>query len=163
MDSYVINQAYLFLVFLLNGFLIGILFDIFRILRKTFKTSDFITYLEDIIFWIISGIITLYTIFKFNNGQIRLYIFVGIIFGSILYMLLFSKIFIKINVLVINCIKKVILKIINIILYPLKYIFKLIIKPINFVVIKIKMSNIKSIFRNLFKKSKKEELKKDFT
>ncbi len=48
------NQAYLFLVFVINGFIIGFIFDFFRILRKSFKTSDFITYLEDICFWILT-------------------------------------------------------------------------------------------------------------
>ena len=38
------NQAYLFLIFSLNGFIIGVLFDFFRILRKSFKTKDIITY-----------------------------------------------------------------------------------------------------------------------
>ena len=42
------NQAYLFLIFTINGILIGFLFDIFRILRKSFKTNDLITYIEDI-------------------------------------------------------------------------------------------------------------------
>ena len=44
------NQAFTFIIFILNGFIIGILFDIFRILRKSFKTPDSITYIEDIIF-----------------------------------------------------------------------------------------------------------------
>ena len=40
----VTNQAYLFCIFIINGIIIGILFDFFRILRKTFNTSDLITY-----------------------------------------------------------------------------------------------------------------------
>ena len=36
----VANQANLFLIFTINGILIGLLFDIFRILRKKFKTSN---------------------------------------------------------------------------------------------------------------------------
>lgn len=63
------NQAYTFIVFILNGIIIGILFDCFRILRKSFKTSDIITYIEDILFWIIAGIITLYFIFCYNNRR----------------------------------------------------------------------------------------------
>ena len=55
----VLNQANLFLIFVINGILIGVLFDIFRILRKSFKTSDVITTIEDILFWIITGIIIL--------------------------------------------------------------------------------------------------------
>ena len=56
------NQAYLFLIFILNGIIIGLLFDFFRILRKTIKTKDIITYLEDFIFWILTGAIILLTI-----------------------------------------------------------------------------------------------------
>lgn len=69
------NQAYLFLVFIINGLLIGLLFDIFRILRRAFKTSDFVTYIEDILFWILTGFSILYSIFVFNNGEIRLFMF----------------------------------------------------------------------------------------
>lgn len=54
------NQAYLFFIFILNGIIIGLLFDFFRILRKTIKTKDIITYLEDFIFWILTGTIILY-------------------------------------------------------------------------------------------------------
>ena len=59
----VINQASLFLIFVINGIIIGLVFDIFRILRKSFKTSDIITTIEDILFWIITGIIILYSIY----------------------------------------------------------------------------------------------------
>ena len=48
------NQGYLFLIFTLDGLIIGILFDIFRILRKSFKTKDIVTYVQDILFWLIS-------------------------------------------------------------------------------------------------------------
>ena len=53
----VANQANLFLIFTINGILIGLLFDIFRILRKSFKTPDIITYIEDFFFWLITGLI----------------------------------------------------------------------------------------------------------
>ena len=48
----VISQANLFLIFTLDGILIGLLFDLFRILRKSFKTADVVTYIEDTIFWL---------------------------------------------------------------------------------------------------------------
>ena len=43
------NQAYLFLVFSLTGIVIGILFDFFRILRRSIKTSNIVTYIQDMI------------------------------------------------------------------------------------------------------------------
>lgn len=48
------NQAQLFLIFTINGIIIGLLFDFFRILRKSFNTVDIVTYIEDILFWILT-------------------------------------------------------------------------------------------------------------
>ena len=153
------NQTNLFLIFIVNGVIIGLLFDFFRILRKTFKTKDFITYIEDVLFWIL--IIILYSIFTFNNGEIRLFLFLGIILGIVLYMLLFSKSVIKINVIVINFIKDILIKIFSILLLPFKFIYKLIrkmfFKPISFCIInirKISTKSFKKIHNNLKSMSK---------
>ena len=67
------NQAFLFLVFTLTGVIIGLLFDFFRILRRTIKTSNIITYIEDVLFWILTGLLILYNIWYFNNGEIRIF------------------------------------------------------------------------------------------
>jgi len=139
------NEAYLFVIFIINGVLIGILFDFFRILRKSFKTADFITYLQDITFWILTGILTLYFIFIYNNGEIRLYVFLGIILGILLYMLTISKYIIKFSVKAITFIKNIIGKIIQILNYPFTFIGKIIKKilfrPISFICI-----NLRTIF-----------------
>lgn len=149
----VTNQAYLFLIFVINGIIIGLVFDFFRILRISFKTKDFVTYIEDIIFWIITGIILLYAIFIFNNGQIRLFMFIGVGIGIISYILLVSKYVIKINVFIVNIIKKIIL-------IPLNFIYKIIKKiffrPISFVII-----NIGKFSTNIIKKAKKNIVKKE--
>ena len=42
----VYNQLFCLLIFILTGLVIGILFDIFRILRKSFKVPDIITYIK---------------------------------------------------------------------------------------------------------------------
>ena len=147
------NQAYLFLIFAVNGIAIGLLFDLFRILRKSFKTNDFFTYIEDIIFWILTGIILLYSIFTFNNGEIRLFMFLGLFIGILMYMLMISSYVIKINVYIINLLKKIIGFIIHIFAIPFQYIYKLlrktIFRPILFLFI-----NIRKISTNSFKKIK---------
>lgn len=146
------NQAYLFLIFILNGFLIGILFDIFRILRKSFKTTDFITYIQDILFWILTAFIVLYSIFKFNNGELRGFIFIGIFIGIFIYLLLFSKSFIKSNLIIIDIIKKIIY---YIIISPfkliLKIIKKIIFRPASFIIINFRktLSNLIIKLKNL--------------
>ena len=119
----VINQSYLFLIFTLNGILIGFLFDFFRILRKIFKTANYITYIEDILFWILTGISIIFFLYKFSDGNLRVFIFIGLIFGFILYMLTLSKIIINIFVHIINFIIKILEKIFLIVKVPIKNIY----------------------------------------
>lgn len=116
------NQAYLFIVFSLTGIGLGILFDFFRALRKTFKTPDFVTYIEDIIYWILAGIIVLYNIWFFNDGEIRIYMILGILIGAMIYTLTLSSIFIKINHFVMSKIKIILTFIYKIFKIPLKFI-----------------------------------------
>ncbi len=47
---YTFSQGQIFIIFLIIGLCLGIFFDLFRALRKTFQTPDLITYMEDIIF-----------------------------------------------------------------------------------------------------------------
>jgi len=101
------NQAYLFLVFSLTGVIIGILFDFFRILRRTIKTSNIITYMEDVLFWILTGLLVLYNIWYFNNGEIRIFMFLGIILGVLIYMSTLSSILITIFSKILETIIKV--------------------------------------------------------
>lgn len=169
------NQAYSFLTFLINGFGIGIIFDIFRILRKSFKTADIVTYIEDIIFWVLSGILTLANIIIFNNGEIRLYMFISIVIGVIAYMLSISRFFIKYSVLIINFIKKVWKVVINTIIYPIRIVLKMFrkvfLKPITFLFINIKqilskavekLEKTKKSIKNCKKNNKNAVQKKDF-
>ena len=129
-----INQAYLFLIFTLNGVFIGLLFDFFRILRKAFETINLITYIEDIIFWVLTGISIIFCMYKFSDGNLRLFMFIGLAFGIILYMLTLSKIIINTSVEIITFFKKLFKKIIKIIIIPIKliykFLYKIILKPL---------------------------------
>ncbi len=138
----VISETTLFTIFLLVGALVGLLFDFFRILRKSFRTPDIITYIEDIIFGIITGTILIFSIIIFNNGELRLFIFVGIILGNIIYCLTISKYVVYLSV-------KILVTILKIIKGPIK----LISIPIILIVKKIKQYSIK--IQKKLKKDKK--------
>lgn len=138
------NQAYLFICFVLVGIIIGIVFDLFRILRRTFKTKDLITYIEDIIFWIITGIIIIYSMYKFSDGELRFFMIIGIIIGTILYLVTVSEYVIKISVFIINILKKVLY-------FPIKILFKFIrgfiLRPVTIICINLR-KNVKKIKKN---------------
>lgn len=168
-----IDQFYLLCVFMISGLIIGIFFDLFRVLRKSFKTPDIVTYMEDILFWILTGIFLMYIIFHFSFGEIRLYMFISIGIGLIMYFLIISKYFISLNVKIINVIKNIIEKILYITLLPFNIIFKIlkktIFKPVTIITINLSKNAI-NFFRNfvkkinIFNKNKKNvSEKKDFT
>lgn len=141
----VYSQLFCLGIFIITGILIGLLFDVFRILRKSFHTADWITYIQDILFWILAGSMMLFSIFTFNHGEIRSYVFIGIIIGVVIYMLALSKLFVKSSVTIILFLKKIFS-------YPIHLIEKLIkiiiINPILFVTKKGKRK-IQSIHKNL--------------
>ncbi len=136
----VYNQLFCLLVFFITGITIGVLFDIFRILRKSFKTLDFITYIEDILFWVLSGSIILFSIFKFNDGQIRSYVIIGIFFGIFIYIITISKIIIKYSVMIIKWFKEIISYPIHIVTNIIKNI---IVKPIQLILKNLKIQKNK--------------------
>ena len=121
------DQAYLFIVFSLTGVVIGILFDFFRILRRSFKTSHIITYVEDVLFWILTGVLILYNIWYFNNGEIRIYMFLGIIMGLLIYMLTLSNI-------IVSLFSKILKMLIRILEIPFKTIISIFHKIITIII-----------------------------
>ena len=141
------NQAYLFLVFSLTGVAIGVLFDFFRILRRTIKTSNILTYIEDILFWILTGLLVLYNIWYFNNGEIRIYMFFGIIIGVLIYMSTLSNILIK----TFSTILQTIIKIFKVPIKAILAFFRRIITGIMTIYTKImkKFTNKRGNFENI--------------
>ena len=135
------NQAYLFLVFSFTGVIIGILFDFFRILRRSIKTSNFITYIEDVLFWILTGLLVLFNIWYFNNGEIRIFMFLGIILGVLIYMSTLSNIIIKIF-------SKILQTIIKLFELPIKTILA---------IFKKLFTAIKKIYTKIIKKSENKK------
>ncbi len=160
LENSTFTQLYSLFIFAISGIIIGLFFDIFRVLRRSFKTSDLVTYIEDIIFWICTGSFILLILFKFTNGQIRSYTIIGLALGIIIYILTISRYFIKINVKIVTLIKNIVLKISNIVLFPIKKILKLLrkifFKPISFCIINIrkKVTNFYNKNQNIIKSNK---------
>ncbi len=143
------NEFFVFLAFILIGLVIGLFFDFFRILRKVYKTSNFVTLIEDIVFWILSGTILLLGIFILNSGKIRGFLFVGIMLGLLFYITIISKFVVKFGIKLFNFINQIII-------FPLK---KIIIKSL-FLLHKIVYNNKVFIKNNIFDFFKHKNIKK---
>jgi len=102
----VTNELIAFIYFAISGMISGCIFDLFRCKRKNFNTKNFVVYMEDMFFWIIIGGLALYTSYIACNGQIRVYMLISMLLGSIIYFLTFSKLFYKVFELLCRYIKR---------------------------------------------------------
>ncbi|MBR2743966.1 MAG: spore cortex biosynthesis protein YabQ [Clostridia bacterium] len=127
MDDLLYNQFKTIIVFFISGLSIGFTFDFFRALRRIIKTSNIVTYIEDILFWIISGLIIIVTTVTYTDGQIRSFMIIGLILGIVVYFYVFSKFVIKLEI----NISKLMCKIYSILVYPLKKLLKILKKAGN--------------------------------
>lgn len=103
------SQEQVFIFFFIIGIIIGMLFDFFRVFRKSFKTADIITFFEDLIFITISGSLIIYSIIKLNGGEVRFYLFLGIFFGISIYLLTISNLCVIILSVFVKICKKILI------------------------------------------------------
>lgn len=74
------------------GLIIGLLFDTYRVLRGIFSPQTFFTGLGDLLFWIVSTLVVFGALLCTNWGEVRLYVFLGLIIGAVAYIKLFSRV-----------------------------------------------------------------------
>ncbi len=129
MGASVQNQAYVFLTTLYGGIIIGFTYDIYRIFRYFSNPKKFITFIEDLIFWIIVSIIALIILFFSNWGEVRGFVFLGFVSGALIYSKFLSKIVITILVKVIRYISQVIKRVFGFLIYPFILLSKYLYAP----------------------------------
>ena len=114
----VYSQSKIFCIFFLLGLFVNFIFDIFRGFRKCFKFKNFIVLIQDIIFLGISGFLFFRTLFIFNNGEIRFFMLIALVFGVCIYSLTISKQCVIITSVIVNICKKILIFIFKIIFLP---------------------------------------------
>ena len=125
-------------------------------MRRSYKTPDIVTIIEDIMFWITSGILILLGIFVLNEGKIRAYLFLGLIAGIFLYIAVISKYVMKIGVKSFNIFNRIFI-------IPLQKTTKILINIVG-KLIKILIKVLKKVKIDLFldKNNKKRRKYKSF-
>jgi len=154
------SQVVVFFWCIFGGIIIGLLFDVFRLSRKIIPTSDLITYIEDVIFWLMVGVVVLVTVFKCNQGQLRGFVFLGMFLGTVFYFLIFSNLLMRCIIILSNFLQKIIKAVMKILEKPIRIAIRGIIIPSKFMWKLLKRighknnSMCKKIFNNI-KRSKK--------
>lgn len=86
------KELSVFLQAALAGNLVYLVYSVIRIVRRIIKHNLFFISLEDLIFWIGTGIYLFVKIYQTSNGSIRWYFVIGVLTGGILTHFLICKI-----------------------------------------------------------------------
>ena len=127
------EQAFLFLTCVQIGIIMGMLYDLIRILRKIIHHPNWVVQIEDLLYWIMCGCFAFIMVYWENYGKIRVFVFIGILIGAVLYFCTVSILFMKAATWIIYWTKKVLKKIISFVLIPIKCIIVIIKIPYQYV------------------------------
>lgn len=86
------KELAVFLQAALAGNLVYLTYSVIRVVRRIIKHNLFFVSLEDLIFWIGTGIYLFTKIFQTSNGSIRWYFLIGVLTGGILTHIIICKI-----------------------------------------------------------------------
>lgn len=123
MLSTVSTQFNLLVFSILAGVITGVLFDLYRVFRGLECPNRVITFIEDTLFWILTGIIVFIFLLSTNYAYMREYVYIAIAVGILLYMAFISKYFIKVQYKIIRIVTKFTRVIFNFLFYPIQLLF----------------------------------------
>ncbi|HPT78392.1 MAG TPA: spore cortex biosynthesis protein YabQ [Candidatus Atribacteria bacterium] len=115
-----VNQAYVFLATVYAGFVMGFIYDLFRMIRHITKPGKFITAVLDLLFWVIMGLLAFAVIFYVNYGEVRIYTIIGLAMGWALYALTLSPVIFRVMLFIYKGISWVWAQAVKVMLWPFR-------------------------------------------
>lgn len=115
------HQAYTFIISVITGAAISIIYDLFRIIRCAFYHGVILTFIEDILFSFISLCVCVAFLNIYNDGIFRLYLAIGTILGFTICHFTVGQILIFQAKFIIKTIKWILW----LIFYPIRLILKI--------------------------------------
>ncbi len=85
------GQIETFVITVVTGMALGLVFDFYRVLRALYRPHWLLTTLADLAYWLLAtGLVFLALLFG-NWGELRLYAFIGLAFGALGYYRFLSR------------------------------------------------------------------------
>ena len=99
------SKIFIFLFSLILGLVLVIIYDVFRIVRMIINSKNVAVFIQDVLYFIISGIITFIFVLGVNSGDSRFYILAGEGIGWIIYHITLGEIIYKYSSKIVSSIK----------------------------------------------------------
>lgn len=108
----------------LLGALIGVFYDVFRMVRLSVKFDNASVGMQDFVFCIVSGLFTFIYIVYFADGYIRWYVVVGVCIGFGVYLLTLSRIIIRFYKFLLKIFWKIVRFVMKYLIMPIVNLFR---------------------------------------
>ena len=105
------NEAVFFLLSVFCGMGLVLVYDIFRIFRRIVTHGNAWVGIEDVLYWIFCTVAVFLLLYQKNDGMMRAFAFVGILFGGAIYHFIFSSFVVKLSVRILKTILRPFVKI----------------------------------------------------
>ncbi len=115
------EQVMLFLLAVLVGAGLGVLYDVFRLIRVVFppaKKTGMVTFM-DVLFWLIYAFVIFVYSVQYGRGQVRFFFFIGSVLGFVLYIVTVGSV-----------VMGIIRNVVSVIVKILRFVYSFTLKPI---------------------------------
>lgn len=106
------------------GICIGIVYDLFRIMRLASVNNKYAVVVQDVVFWCFAAIVSFLFGFVVNNGTFRFYFAVGEALGFAFYYFTFGAAVIKMSAAIVKGLKKLFKAVFRVLTFPFKRIYR---------------------------------------
>ncbi|MRG88184.1 spore cortex biosynthesis protein YabQ [Salinibacillus xinjiangensis] len=89
-------QFFTMMVMVASGIYLGMAIDTFHRFHNHKKRSDISKYANEILFWILQGLVIFYILYLTNQGQLRLYVWLALLFGIAFYQSVLRVMYLKV-------------------------------------------------------------------
>jgi len=139
------------------GLLLGMYYDVFRVIRIVQQPSARIIFVQDVLFFATSAVITFLFTMTINGGQLRLYIMAGLLAGFLVYYMTIGRLVVRFAKMVTSAISRAWSAFWRVVLWPFRKISSLLFRHIQTIwgkfIVFLKKSRV--FFKKLLKKRPK--------
>ncbi len=114
------SQTLLFFLSIGLGFLFGVIYDIFRIVRQLAPKAKHFIYAVDFLYFTICGILAFFFVLAVDEGRVRFYTLSGEIFGWVIYYFSFGAVSAKVT----NSVAGFFRMMFKVLIFPIKFLLR---------------------------------------
>ncbi len=121
-----------------SGAVLGIGYDLIEVLAKEFKLRRWTTAIMDVVYWLAATLFVFQVLVYANDGQVRLFVFIGLLVGVVIYAYMLSRLVRQSVTWVITLLVRVLYGLMRVlhvvIIRPLLYIYRFLLIIFGFII-----------------------------